>query len=116
MAQAKGGKKKEHTNQRKSSFKNGIKTGKKSKGNADLFARGGKGNSLLYRMFHKKPTSSWVYKPTKPGKKQDREQPHLFTRFRTKNKKYKDGVSARQNASRSKKRVRGNAVFHKRKY
>jgi len=117
IAQAKGGRKREHKNQKKSSFHNGISRSRsKSKGNADLFARGGKSNGLFYRLFHKSRGGAWVYKPTRPGKKQDSEQPHLFSRFRTKNKRFKDGIQAKQNASRSKRRIRGNATFSRRKY
>ncbi len=63
-----------------------------------------------------KVVGGWVYKPTRPGKKQNFEQPHLFTRNRTQNRKYKDGLQSRINRERIKKRVRGNASFHKRRY
>ncbi|MBL7894293.1 MAG: hypothetical protein JNK50_03295 [Bacteroidia bacterium] len=63
-----------------------------------------------------KVVGGWVYKPTRPGKKQNREQPHLFSRTRTNNRKYKDGLQARINRERVKRRVRGNATFHKSKY
>ncbi len=116
MAQVVGGRKKEHRNQRKSSFRHGIKSGKHSRGNADAFARGGANNGFFYKLTHKPNNGAWVYRPTNPGKKQNKEQPHLFSRFRTKNKKYKDGVLAKQNGARSKSRVRGNSVFHKRHY
>ena len=118
LAQSKagGGRKREHKNQRRSSWHNGIRPSHSSRGNADAFARGGKNNGVFYRMFHKPYTGAWVYKPTNPGKKQLKEQPHLFSRFRTKNKKYKDGVLAKQNGTRAKSRRRGNAVFHKRRY
>lgn len=63
-----------------------------------------------------KVVGGWVYKPTRPGKKQNREQPHLFSRTRTKNRMYKDGLQARINRERVKKRVRGNSSFHKSRY
>lgn len=63
-----------------------------------------------------KDGSAWVYKPTKPGLKQRKEQGQLFTRNRTKGKKYRDGLLAQQNRKRSATRVRGNTSFSKRKH
>lgn len=115
-AQSKGGRKREHKNQRRGGglFGSGRKH---SGGHADLFARGGKKRSFFAKVFSGKKVTAggWVYKPTRPGKKQNSEQHHLFTRFRTKNKKYKDTMQARINKARSKSRVHGNAVFAKRK-
>ncbi len=109
--------KREHKNQRKSGSFKVMRMGRgHSRGNADAFARGGKSNGFFYRLFHRRTTGAWVYKPTRPGKKQNREQPYLFSRFRTKNKKFKDGILTKQNSARSKNRSRGNATFHKRKY
>jgi hypothetical protein len=103
-----GGRKREHRNQRRGSSKF---RGAKSAGNADAFARGGtnKRNS-------RKKSTAWVYGPTPTSKKQRKEQKYLFSRYRTKGKKYRDGILARQDADRSKRRVRGNKVFHKRKF
>lgn len=103
--------KREHKNQSR-------KGGGKRKGSS--FAYGGKKNKggFFARVFSgkKRIAGGWVYKPTRPGKKQNREQHHLFTRYRTKNKKYKDGLQARINRERSKRRTRGNATFHRRRY
>jgi len=102
--------KREHKNQNRGG-------GGKRKGNS--FAYGGKKSGGLFsRMFSgkKRIAGGWVYKPTRPGKKQNREQIHLFSRERTKNKKYKDGLQARINRERAKKRSRGNTTFHKRRY
>lgn len=101
------GRKKEHRNQRRASKKFGVK----SAGNADDFARGGSKR----RSFRKK-SQSWVYRPTTTPKSQHNEQRFLFMRFRTKGKKQREGIIAKQDAERSSRRVRGNKVFHKRKF
>ena len=104
------GRKREHKNQHRGG-------GGKKRGHS--FAHGGKKQGNVFsRMFSgkKRIAGGWVYKPTRPGKKQNKEQHHLFTRYRTKNKRYKDGIQARLNRERARKRSRGNAVFHKRKY
>lgn len=102
------GRKREHKNQRRSG-------GGKRKGHS---FSGKKSGGLFSGLFSgkKRIAGGWVYKPTRPGKKQNREQHHLFTRYRTKNKKYKDGIQARLNRERARKRNRGNATFHRRKY
>ena len=92
-----GGRKKEHRNQRGGG---GLFNRKKSSGHADSFAKGGK-KGFLARIFKsKKSSNSWVYKKTNPGLKQNREQAHLFSRNRTRAKKYRDGVLASQNKRR----------------
>jgi len=62
--------------------------------------------------------TSWHYKPTKPGKAQSyrREGRQLFTKKHTNNKKFHNKLQKRINRERARKRVRGNAVFYKRKY
>lgn len=80
-----------------------------SAGNADAFARGGKRSS-------KKKKSAWVYRPTPTSKKQRKEQKRLFARFKTKGGKFNESFLSRQNHDRSRSRVRGNKVFHKRKF
>ncbi|MGZ3899338.1 MAG: hypothetical protein ACXVNM_10170 [Bacteroidia bacterium] len=106
-----GGRKREHRNQKRTSmFKRS-----RSAGNADKFAKGGGRKGLFARLF-KKDRPAWVYHTTNPGKTQNREQRYLFSRFRTKGKKYKDGIQAKQNAERSRRRVRGNSTFSHRKY
>ncbi len=97
----------EHKNQRRS----GSSRTHVRKSNA--FAYGG---HTKKKVRGAKVVGGWVYKPTRPGKKQNREQPHLFSRTRTQNRKYKDGLQARINSERAKKRVRGNATFRKSKY
>lgn len=101
-----GGKKREHRNQRKGSSKF---RGAKSAGNADAFERGG-------RRGKSRKGGAWVYRTTPSSKKQNREQRFLFSRYRTKGKKSRDGILAKQNHDRSSRRVRGNKVFHKRKF
>lgn len=107
-----GGRKREHRNQKRSG---GLFKRTKSAGNADKFAKGGGRKGFFARMF-KKDRPAWVYHPTNPGKKQSREQRYLFSRFRTKGKKYKDGLQAKQNSDRARRRVRGNNTFKHRKY
>lgn len=114
LAQVAGGRKREHRNQRGGGFRLFKKT--RSGGHADAFARGGHKRGFIARVFGKKRDGgAWVYKRTNPGKKQNREQAQLFSRNRTKNKKYRDGILASQNRKRSATRDRGNASFSKRK-
>ncbi|MBP8034377.1 MAG: hypothetical protein KAZ71_07245 [Bacteroidia bacterium] len=114
IAQVKGGRKKEHRNQRGGG---GKLFGHKSKGNASAFAKGKNKRGFLARLFKgNKDGSAWVYHKTKPGIKQRREQPKLFSRNRTKGKRFTDGIIAQQNKRRSSTRVRGNQSFSKRKH
>lgn len=114
IAQGKGGRKKEHRNQRGGG---GKLFGGKSRGNANAFAKGGEKKGFLERIFKgKKSGSSWVYHKTKPGTKQRKEQPKLFTRNRTKGKRFTDGIIAQQNKQRSLRRVRGNSSFSHKKH
>jgi len=104
-----GGRKREHRNQRRSSSKF---RGAKSTGNADAFARGGTNK----RNSKKKKQGNWVYRPTPTSKKQRHEQKYLFSRYRTKGKRFRDGILDKQNTARAGRRERGNKVFHKRKF
>ncbi|MCD6018097.1 MAG: hypothetical protein K0S53_1218 [Bacteroidetes bacterium] len=114
MAQVKGGRKREHRNQRGGGHK---LFGNKSKGNAHAFAKGGNKKGFIARVFKgKKSQGPWVYHKTKPGIKQRKEQPKLFSRNRTKGKRFTDGIIAQQNRKRANTRVRGNASFSKRKH
>jgi hypothetical protein len=114
VAQVRGGRKKEHRNQRGGGHK---LFGNKSKGNASAFAKGGHRRGFISRLFNgNKSGSAWVYHKTKPGKTQKKEQPKLFTRNRTKGKRFTDGIIAQQNRQRSLKRVRGNSSFSHRKH
>ncbi|MBI3520856.1 MAG: hypothetical protein HY062_16075 [Bacteroidetes bacterium] len=114
VAQVKGGRKKEHRNQRGGG---GKLFGGKSKGNANAFAKGGQKKGFIARLFKgNKSNGPWVYRKTNPGIKQKREQPKLFTRDRTKGKRFTDGIIAQQNRKRSATRVRGNSSFSKKKH
>lgn len=115
VAQVKGGRKKEHRNQRGGG--GGKLFGHKAKGNASAFAKGSHKRGFLARLFKgNKDGSAWVYHKTNPGKKQKKEQPKLFSRNRTKGKRFTDGIIAQQNKRRSSTRVRGNQSFSKRKH
>lgn len=104
VAQVSGGRKKEHRNQRGGGI-GSIFHKKKSGGHADAFAKNKRGQGFFARIFNKKKDGgAWVYKPTNPGKKQNKEQPHLFSRNRTKAKQYRDGLIARQNKQRAAER------------
>jgi hypothetical protein len=113
MSQVKGGRKREHRNQRGGG---GKLFGGKSKGNASAFAKGNK-KGFIARLFKgNKSGGPWVYHRTKPGIKQRKEQPKLFTRNRTKGKRFTDGIIAQQNKRRANTRVRGNSSFSKKKH
>ncbi len=98
MAQS-GGRKKEHRNQRsRGKLFNRTKSG----GHADAFAKGNRKKGFFARVFKGGSSkSSWTYKRTNPGAKQNREQAQLFKRSRTKNKSYRDGILASQNKRRA---------------
>lgn len=68
------------------------------------------------RRKHVKGNTSWVYRKTESGPVQDRELPKLFKRKKTRGGEENERIIKRQNNLRVKKRVRGNDVFHKRKY
>lgn len=112
MAQAKGGRKREHRNQKS---RGSLFHRKKSAGHADAFAKGRKKGFIAKLFRGKKNSGAWVYRKTNPGLKQNREQAQLFKRNRTKAKSYRDGILARQNKKRSESRVRGSSSFNKRK-
>jgi len=109
-----GGRKKEHRNQRGGGS---LFHRKKSSGHADAFAKGGSKKGLFARIFKgKKSNGPWVYKKTNTGFKQRREQAGLFSRDRTKSKRFRDGILANQNKKRSSTRIRGNSSFGKKKH
>ena len=63
--------------------------------------------AVWYYVFKgKKNGGAWVYHKTNPGTKQRKEQSKLFARFRTKNKRYTDGVLSIQNKKREGSRKR----------
>ena len=111
-AQVAGGRKKEHRNQKA----RGKLFGHKSRGNAGAFARGSR-TGIVARVFKKKKIGgAWVYHKTNPGIKQNKEQARLFSRNRTKGKRFTDVIIAQQNKRRNSTRVRGSATFSKRKH
>lgn len=112
MAQAKGGRKREHRNQRGGGS---LFHRKKSGGHADAFAKGRKKGFIAKLFRGKKSSGAWVYRKTEPGLKQRREQAQLFKRNRTKAKSYRDGILAKQNKRRSESRVRGSSSFKKKR-
>jgi hypothetical protein len=112
VSQVRGGRKKEHRNQRGGGMK---LFGPKSRGNANAFANRGRNKSFLAKVFGRKPKTGWVYKKTNPGLKQTREQAQLFSRNRTKAKRFNDRVLAQQNRKRTANRVRGSSSFGKRR-
>lgn len=115
VAQTIGGRKKEHRNQHAS--RGSIFNRKKSGGHADHFASNKRNQGFFSRIFHpKKDGSAWVYKPTRPGAKQNREQKFLFSRARTKQKQYRDGLLAKQNRHRNTTRTRGAESFARKKH
>jgi hypothetical protein len=112
VAQSMGGRKKERRNQHgRSSIHR-----KRSAGNADAFARGGRKKGLIARIFSKKSQNGpWVYRPTTTSLKQKNEQPQLFHRNRTNARIGRDKMLFNQNKKRSTHRVRGSATFANRK-
>jgi len=111
-SQVRGGRKKEHRNQRGGGKK---LFGPRSRGNANAFANRGRNKSFLAKIFGRKPKTGWVYKKTNPGLKQTKEQAQLFTRNRTKAKRFNDRVLAQQNRKRAANRIRGSTNFGKRR-
>jgi hypothetical protein len=76
-----------------------------------------KSRTIKRGLFHKQPrTSPWIYRKTESGPIQNREFPKLFKRKRTNGKRESSKILEKQNRLRAKRRVRGNDVFHKRKY
>ncbi len=106
MAQS-GGRRREHRNQKRAS--GGMFKGKHSAGNADNFARGGgrRGGGK---------NKAWAMRHSRPGSYSSRDSRTLFSRYRTKGKAYRHNILAKQNSDRARKRVRGNKVFHRKKF
>lgn len=110
-----GGRKKEHRNQKRGGFK--LFKGRKSKGNADAFARSSRKRGFIARVLGKKTNSQgWAYRSTKMSRKQHAEDRHVFKRYRTKGKRTNFSILSRQNRDRERSRVRGVKVFHKKKH
>lgn len=68
------------------------------------------------RRTFRKSKPAWRYRKTESSPAQDRELPKLFRRKRTNGEKENQKIIKRQNKLRTKRRIRGNDVFHKRKY
>ena len=109
----KGGRRREHRNQRRGTL-HIFRRNSVSAGNADKFARG-TGNTGFFARLFKKDRPAWVYHPTKMSKSRN-DCKGLFTRYRTKGKKYRSGILAKQNSDRSRRRDRGNMSFGRKKY
>lgn len=88
---------------------------KRSKGNADAFARSSGRKGRFAKLFHKqKPT--WENRSTGSSRANYKENRTLFSRFRTQGKKDSEMMQRRQNRERAKNRNHGNVTFRKRKY
>lgn len=84
-----------------------------------IFSQGRKRekSNVAHRNMRRHPkTSPWIYRKTSPGIVQERELPKLFKWNITKNKRFNNKTIEKQNKQRTKNRVRGNMVFHRRKY
>jgi len=68
------------------------------------------------RYFHQPKTSPWIYRKTVSGPIQEGELPKLFKWNITSNKRIAYKIIEQQNKQRMKNRIRGNQVFHRRKY
>lgn len=110
-----GGRRREHKNQRRKTIRIFHKSSK-SNGNADRFARGAGRSGFFKRVFYNNQAPAWVMHHKRESKSQRRENNFLFGRYRTKGKRYREGILAKQNNDRARRRVRGSAVFHKKKY
>jgi len=109
-----GARKREHRNQRGGGFH--LFKRKKSTGHADAFAANKRNKGFFARILHPgKKNSGWAYRRTNQGARQNREQAKLFSRERTKGKRYREGMLAKQNKRRSGSRSRGNETFAKKK-
>lgn len=112
-----GGKKSEKRQRKGKRRGNFILTQYKSHGHADKFARGNSGRrGRLARLFSKKKESSWVYKSSGSRRSAYRANQFLLTRTRSKGKIENADMLDRQNAQRSKSRVKGNKAFRSKKY
>jgi hypothetical protein len=105
-----GGRKKERRNQRKLSFRR-----KRSAGNADEFARGGRPKNIFARLFNKRRPALKA-RSSPPDKSRYNDNSKLFSRYRTKGKQYNTQVLAKRNADRARKRSHGNKSFSRKKY
>ena len=63
-----------------------------------------------------KTTSTWMYRKTQVGEIQESELPKLFKWTITPNRKKYREIQEEQRQQRAKYRIRGNEVFHRKKY
>ncbi len=110
MAQTGGRKRERRSHHRGSLFKR-----TKSGGHADQFAKGTGRRGLFARLF-KKEKPSWTNHRSGSRRSHHRDNRSLFGRYRTKGKQYNADTQDRQNRERSRKRIRGNKVFSRKKY
>ncbi len=109
----KGGRKKEGKNQTSGAIsrRGGLFKKKRSAGNADAFASNrASGGGFFHKIFHGGSSSAprnASLRKTKPGKVQNREQPHLFKRNASKHKLGNEKFQSRQRKDRSRNRSRG---------
>lgn len=108
-----GGRKREKVKTKKRG--NSVLTQYKSRGHADEFARGGNRRGFFSRLF-RGSTPSWRYRVSGTSKSNFRDNQSLFSRNRTKGKMDNEVTLTKQNAERSRNRVRGSKSFRSRKY
>ena len=63
-----------------------------------------------------KTTGAWTYRKTQVGEIQESELPKLFKWTITPNRKKYREIQEKQRQQRAKYRIRGNEVFHRKKY
>jgi len=105
-----GGKKRERRTHKKISFKR-----KKSAGNADAFAHNGGKKSIFKRLF-KKEKKPFTAENKKTDKRVFGDNRSIYRIHRSEGKQNNASLQSKKNAERSKKRVRGNKTFSKKKY
>lgn len=88
---------------------------KRSKGNADAFARSS-GRKGRVSKFFRKPKPTWENRSTGSTRANYRENRTLFARFRSQGRKDNEMAQRRQNRERAKKRTKDKATFRTRKY
>jgi hypothetical protein len=110
---AQAGKKKERSNQKRSSAA-GLFKKNKSAGHSDAFARSDR-KGFFARLFGK-TKGPWVYRTSRSYRHEAHGTRISFSRQWTKRKKLYFAILQKQNAYRAKHRVHGNKVFHKKKY
>jgi len=105
-----GGKKREHRRSAKVSFRR-----KGSAGHADEFAKNGGKKSIFKRLF-KKDKKSFPATNRKTDTRDYGSGKKIFYRHRTPGRDANENYQTKRNAERSKKRIRGNKSFARKKY